>query len=61
MSQTINTCGLHVSHFLFRMKNDNMDLRKYYLFMKQIKDRTGHTYDEIVSLRGGNYLKIRRS
>ena len=52
MSQTINTCGLHVSHFLFRMKNDNMDLRKDYLFMKQIKDRTGHTYDEIVSMWG---------
>ena len=58
MSQNINTCGLHVSHFLYRVKHHNMDLRKYYLFMKHIKDETGHSYDEIVSLWGNTFLKI---
>ena len=59
MSQNINICGLPVSHFLYRMKHQNMDLRNYYLFMKHIKDEAGHSYDEIISLWGNNFLKIK--
>ena len=59
MSQHINTCGLHVSHFLYRMKHLNMDLKKYYLFMKHMKDNTGDSYDDIVAAFGTQFLKIK--
>ena len=59
MSQTINTCGLHVSHFLYMMKHQNMDLKKYYLFMKHLKDESGRSYDDIVASFGTHFLKIR--
>ena len=59
MSQHINTCGLHVSHFLYRMKHQNMDLKKYYLFMKHLKDESGHSYDDIVATFGAQFLKIK--
>ena len=59
MSQHINTCGLHVSHFLYRMKHQNMDLKKYYLFIKHMKDNTGDSYDNIVAAFGSQFLKIK--
>ena len=34
----VNTCGSHVVHKLYRLKNDNMDLHAYFVFMKSIKD-----------------------
>ena len=58
MKQDINTCGGHISSFLYHMKNNNMDLRDYYMYMKEIKRRTGQTYDEIVSRWAQTFLKI---
>ncbi|MFM7984670.1 MAG: hypothetical protein ACKPKO_35635 [Candidatus Fonsibacter sp.] len=29
-----NTCGSHVVHRLYRLKNDGMDLQTYYNYMK---------------------------
>ena len=59
MDQEINTCGDHICSFLYNMKHNNMDLRDYYMYMKEIKRRTGHTYDEIVSLWAQQFLKLR--
>ena len=59
MDQEINTCGDHICSFLYNMKHNNMDLRDYYMYMKEIKRRTGHTYDEIVSLFAQKFLKLK--
>ena len=45
----VNTCGSHVVHRLYRLKNDNMSLPDYYQFMKSIKDQTNTGYDVIVA------------
>ena len=57
MSSNINTCGDHVCHYIYRMLNENMDLRDYYIYMKQLKRTSGYTYDEIVSQWVAKYLK----
>jgi hypothetical protein len=59
MDQEINTCGDHICSFLYNMKHNDMDLRDYYMYMKEIKRRTGHTYDEIVSLWAQQFLKLK--
>ena len=45
------------------MKHHNMDLRDYYLFMKNLKDETGYyrmsSYDDIVANFCSHYLKIK--
>ena len=45
----VNTCGSHVVHRLYRLKNDGMDLHAYYEFMKSIKDKFAIDYDIIVA------------
>ena len=45
----VNTCGSHVVHRLYRLKNDNMSLPDYYHFMKSLKDQTNVGYDIIVA------------
>ena len=45
----VNTCGSHVVHRLYRLKNDNMSLSDYYHFMKSLKDQTNTGYDVIVT------------
>ena len=45
----VNTCGSHVVHRLYRLKNDNMSLPDYYKFMKSLKDQTNAGYDVIVA------------
>ena len=45
----MNTCGSHVVHRLYRLKNDGMDLQTYYNYMKDIKDSIGVNYDIIVA------------
>ncbi|MFM7982304.1 MAG: hypothetical protein ACKPKO_23590, partial [Candidatus Fonsibacter sp.] len=37
----VNTCGSHVVHMLYRLKNNGMDLQTYYNNMKNIKDEFG--------------------
>ena len=44
-----NTCGSHVVHKLYRLKNDGMDLHAYYEFMKSIKDEFAINYNIIVA------------
>ena len=44
----VNTCGSHVFHKLYRLKNDAMDLHAYYEFMKSIKDEFAINYYIIV-------------
>jgi hypothetical protein len=45
----VNTCGSHVVHRLYRLKNDGMDLQTYYNYMKHIKDEFGVNYDIIAA------------
>ena len=45
----VNTCGSHVAHRLYRLRNQNMDLRSYQDFMKGMKKETQQSYDYIVS------------
>ena len=45
----VNTCGSHVVHRLYRLKNDDMGLSDYYQFMKSLKDQTNVGYDVLVS------------
>ena len=46
----VNTCGSHVVHRLYRLKNDGMDLHAYYEFMKSIEDEFAINYDIIVEV-----------
>ena len=48
-NDNINTCGRHC---VFRIKNlldCKRNLNDYYIFMKQIKQESGNTYDEIIT------------
>ena len=45
----VNTCGSHVVHRLYRLKNDGVDLQTYYEFMKSIRDEFTIDYDIIVA------------
>ena len=45
----VNTCGAHVAHRLYRLKNENIDLQTYYNFMKSRKDKFAIQYDIIVA------------
>ena len=45
----MNTCGSHVAHRLYRLRNQNMDLRSYQDFMKGMKKESQQSYDYIVS------------
>lgn len=48
-SSNINTCGRHCIFRILMMVANNMNLNKYYKFMKSIKDKYKKSYDEIVS------------
>ena len=46
---SVNTCGSHVCHRLYRLLHDNMSLEQYYDFMSDVKRETGASYDYIVA------------
>ena len=43
--------------YLYMMINENMDLKDYYNFMKDLKRKSGYNYDELVSIWAKPYLK----
>ena len=45
----VNTCGSHVVHRLYRLKNDGIGLHAFNEFMKSIKDEFAINYDIIVA------------
>ncbi len=45
----MNTCGSHVVHRLYRLKQDNVSLPDHYQFMNSTKDQTNVGYDVIVT------------
>jgi hypothetical protein len=49
MDSNVNTCGSHVVHRLYRLKNEKMDLKSYQKFMLKIKDEYNMGYDMIVA------------
>ena len=50
MNSKVNTCGSHVCHRIYRMLCDNVNLQQYFDFMKAMKDKSGHDYDELVAM-----------
>ncbi len=46
---SVNTCGSHVCHRIYRLKHDGMDLPTYHQFMQGIKEETDVGYDLIVA------------
>ena len=49
MNATINTCGHHCAHRIYRLAHDQMDLKDYVELMEELKKSTGNNYDVIVS------------
>ena len=49
LDSKVNTCGSHVVHRLYRLKNEKMDLKSYQKFMLKIKDEYNMGYDMIVA------------
>ena len=45
----VNTCGSHVVHRLYRLKNNDMSLADYYQYMMSITEQTSVGYDLIVA------------
>ena len=45
----VNTCGSHVVHRLYRLKNDQVSLSDYYQVLKSTTDKTDVGYDVIVA------------
>ena len=45
----VNTCGSHVVHRLYRLKNQKMDLDKYHNFMQSLKEEYNLSFDMIVA------------
>jgi hypothetical protein len=45
----VNTCGSHVAHRLYRLKNDDLTLEQNYNYMKSIKNKFDVGYDIIVA------------
>ena len=45
----INTCGSHVAHRLYKLKNDEMPLKDYQDYMRDLKRDTQTSYDFIVA------------
>ena len=46
---SVNTCGSHVAHRLFRLRNEGMNLKQYQDYMKELKKQTQMSYDYIVA------------
>ena len=45
----VNTCGSHVVHRLYRLKNQKMDLDEYHNFMQSLKEDFNLSFDMIVA------------
>ena len=46
---SVNTCGSHVAHRLFRLRNQDMNLKQYQDYMKELKKETQSSYDYLVA------------
>ena len=46
---SVNTCGSHVAHRLYCLKNKGMNLPRYHDYMDQLKKDTQSSYDYIVA------------
>ena len=45
----IATCGRHITNRVMHLLNHNNNINDYYKYMKKIKNKSGLSYDEIVS------------
>lgn len=53
----INTCGRHCLLRLITMLGNNYNLEQYQQFMKEVKEESKNTYDEIVSHLINDFMK----
>jgi hypothetical protein len=49
MSDTVNTCGDHCAHRIYRLTHNDMDLKDYSEYMEHVKDEYKVGYDVIVA------------
>ena len=48
-SKTVNTCGSHCAHRIYRLKHDNMDLDAYYHYIQEAERKFKASADEVVA------------
>ena len=49
MSDTVNTCGDHCAHRIYRLTHNDMDLQDYSEYMDHVRDEYKVGYDVIVA------------
>lgn len=49
MSNTVNTCGSHCAHRIYKLKHNGMDLHDYYSYMEGAEEKHNLTADEVVA------------
>ena len=48
-SKSVNTCGDHCAHRIYRLRHNNMDLHDYYCYMENTQEKLKASPDEIVA------------
>ena len=48
-SNTVNTCGSHCAHRIYKLKHNNFDLHDYYSYMEEAEERLKASPDEVVA------------
>ena len=46
---TVNTCGSHCAHRIYKLKHNNFDLHDYYSYMEEAEERLHASPDEAVA------------
>ena len=49
MQNTVNTCGHHSAHRIYRLKHNNLDLHDYWVYMEDAREKFKANYDEVVA------------
>ena len=49
LNGTVNTCGSHCAHRIYRLRHDNMDLHDYYGYMEDAEHKLKASPDEVVA------------
>jgi len=48
-SNTVNTCGSHCAHRIYRLQKEDMDLTDYYSYMEEAEEKVHASPDEVVA------------
>ena len=52
-SSTVNTCGSHCAHRIYKLKHNNLDLHDYYCYMENAEERLNKSHPR----RGGGGIR----